>query len=326
VTDANVVLGFLPAALLGGEMRLDVEAARSAVQRIADGLDVSLERAAEGIIAIVNESMYGALRLVSVQQGYDPRDFALVAFGGAGPLHANALGVLLGSWPVIIPPSPGVLNAYGDATTVLRDEASRTFIRELSDTSAQEVRQMLGDLREQAAMALDAFGISAADQQARLEVDLRYRGQGFELTVGIPAEDLSGLRLEQLSAQFDAEHEKVFGFGLDAARELVNLRAIVSAPEDATAPPEIPAGGSDATAARTERAQVWVEGGRRDAWIYDRARLAAGNRIDGPAIVTEMDSTTLVLPGHHATVDAHGNLLIRPDEPSRVAAASGVKR
>ena len=127
VTDANVVLGYLPAnAKLGGDMALDTQQATAAVQRVADAIGLPLKVTAQGIIDIVNENMFGALRLVSIEQGHDPRGFALVAFGGAGPLHANALGKLTGSWPVIIPPSPGVLCAYGDATTRLRDEASRT--------------------------------------------------------------------------------------------------------------------------------------------------------------------------------------------------------
>ena len=127
VTDANVVLGYLPTELAGGEITLDAQAAHAAVKTIADAMELgSVEAAAAGIVDIVNENMFGALRLVSVQQGFDPRDFALVAFGGAGPLHANALGKLTGAWPVIIPPSPGVLCAYGDATTMVRDEAART--------------------------------------------------------------------------------------------------------------------------------------------------------------------------------------------------------
>src|SRR3954463_3023909 len=127
VTDANVVLGYLPTTLAGGEITLDVEAARAAVSKVAEamGLD-SVEAAAAGIIDIVNENMLGGLRLVSVQQGFDPRDFALVAFGGAGPLHANALGRLTGAWPVVVPPSPGVLCALGDATTSARSESART--------------------------------------------------------------------------------------------------------------------------------------------------------------------------------------------------------
>src|SRR6478735_3857475 len=136
VTDANVVLGYLPTELAGGEITLDAQAAHAAVKTIADAMELgSVEAAAAGIVDIVNENMFGELRLVSVQQGFDPRDFALVAFGGAGPLHANALGRLTGSWPVVIPPSPGVLNAYGDAMTSLRDEAAQTFITGLAGLS-----------------------------------------------------------------------------------------------------------------------------------------------------------------------------------------------
>src|SRR4029453_17037005 len=136
VTDANVVLGHLPPSLLGGEMELDADAARVAVQKVADamGLD-SVEQAAEGILAIVNENMAGALRLVSVQRGHDPRDFALVAYGGAGPLHANALAKLMGSFPVIVPPAPGLLCAIGDLVADFRDEFAQTYIRLLVDAS-----------------------------------------------------------------------------------------------------------------------------------------------------------------------------------------------
>src|ERR671921_1067530 len=147
VTDANVVLGYLPSSLAGGEITLDVEASRAAVSKVAEAMGLeSVEAAAAGIVDIVNENMLGGLRLVSVQQGFDPRDFALVAFGGAGPLHANALGRLTGAWPVIVPPSPGVLCALGDATTSARDEAARTVLRKLGDLSAGELATILGEL------------------------------------------------------------------------------------------------------------------------------------------------------------------------------------
>lgn len=150
MTDANAVLGYLPEYLLGGSFKLDLNAARQAVQRTADDLGISLLEAAEGIIRVANETMYGALRLVSVEQGYDPRDFSLVAFGGAGPLHANALGILLHSWPVIIPPSPGVLCAWGDATTILRHEETHTFIRNLAHTNSEDIIQGYADLLKKA--------------------------------------------------------------------------------------------------------------------------------------------------------------------------------
>jgi N-methylhydantoinase A len=174
VTDANVVLGYLPSGevRLGGDMQIRRDLAEAAVQSIADGLGISLKQAAAGIIDIVNENMYGALRLVSVEKGYDPRDFALMAFGGAGPLHANAVGKLTNSWPVIIPPGPGVLCAYGDATTRVRDDASRTFIRRFSETTDKEVAKIFRDLARQASKALDSEGI--AEGRADRELPGRY--------------------------------------------------------------------------------------------------------------------------------------------------------
>ncbi|MDP7642942.1 MAG: hydantoinase/oxoprolinase family protein, partial [Alphaproteobacteria bacterium] len=163
VTDANVVLGYLPPELIGGEMKLDVAAAEAAVQTIADALSLDLKTAAAGIIDIVNENIFGALRLVSVQQGFDPRDFALIAFGGAGPLHANALGKLMGSWPVIVPPSPGVLCAYGDATTRVTDEASRSVVRQFSEITKESVGDILGELEERAHSSLDDEGVPRAE-------------------------------------------------------------------------------------------------------------------------------------------------------------------
>lgn len=312
VTDANVVLGYLPPSLLGGEMMLDVAAAHRVVKDCADAMGLTVERAAAGIIDLVNESMYGALRLVSVQQGFDPRDYALVAFGGAGPLHANALGKLLGSWPVIIPPSPGVLNAFGDATTQLRDEASATFLRIVPDTSAGEVADVLRRLRADAGRVLEDVGVTRAEQNVMLQVDMRYFGQGFEVTVDLQESDLERLDLDAIGAQFDLEHERLFTFRLDSPWEIVNLRAIVVGKEDNTPPPSIGKGSADPSAARVERITIQSEGRPVDAWIYDRDRLLDGNRIEGPAIVVEMDSTTLILEGHQADVDAYGNLLIRP--------------
>ena len=319
VTDANVVLGFLPPRLIGGEMTLDVAAATAAVQTVADAMGLPDARtAAAGIVDIVNENMFGALRLVSVQQGYDPRDFALVAFGGAGPLHANALGRLMGSWPVIIPPSPGVLCAYGDATTSLRDEAARTYIRRFSETSAAAVRDALEELAAEARTSLDAEGVAAADTTTTWQVDVRYHGQGFEVPVDIELADLDDADgLASIGRRFDAEHTRLFMFNLAAEHELVNLRAVVQArPAHVPAPP-LPEGDQDPSAARLEEVPVWVDGGEATAAIYDRALLAGGNVVRGPAIVTEMDSTTAVLPGHAATVDRLGNLLIRPSSEER---------
>ena len=159
VTDANVVLGYLPSEVrLGGDMEIRKDLAEKAIKPVADALGISVKRAAAGIIDIVNENMYGALRLVSVEQGFDPRDFALIGFGGAGPLHANALGKLMNSWPVIIPPGPGVLCAYGDATTRVRDEASRTFIRRFANISPAELAKTYQQLANKALKTLRKGG------------------------------------------------------------------------------------------------------------------------------------------------------------------------
>jgi N-methylhydantoinase A len=320
VTDANVVLGYLPPALLGGEMTLDPAAAVTAVTAVADAIGLGVEQTAAGIIDIVNENMVGALRLVSVQQGYDPRDFALVAFGGAGPLHANALGAIMGSWPVIIPPSPGVLCAYGDATTSLRGESARTFIRRFGETSETEIGAELAGLADEARTGLDAEGVPRDQQAVAFQVDLRYQGQGFELTIDVEAADLAagGSGLTGLGKRFDAEHEKLFTFSLDVEHEVVNLRAVATAPRPRVEVPPLAAGDNDPSAAATGTLRVWVGGAHADAISYDRAALACGNVVPGPAVITEMDSTTLVLPGHHATVDAVGSLLIRPTASTEV--------
>ena len=315
VTDANVVLGYLPTKLAGGEITLDRDAARTAVQSIADATSLeSVEAAAAGIIDIVNENMFGALRLVSVQQGFDPRDFALVAFGGAGPLHANALGRLTGAWPVIIPPSPGVLCAYGDATTNVRDESVRTLVRRLSELTDDSLRELLTELADSARATLSKEGIGEADQDVVYSADLRYHGQGFEIpvTIDITSFDGAGAGLDALRAAFDAEHERLFSFVLDNEHELVTVRATANGPRPSVAAATLEDGGEDPAGALIERQPIWVEGAEVEAAIYDRTRLRAGNVVTGPAIVVEMDSTTLVLPDHAATVHPSGSMLIRP--------------
>ena len=313
VTDAHVALGFLPtAARLGGEMEIRRDLAEAAVQQIADAMGLGLEQAAAGIIDIVNENMFGALRLVSVERGYDPRDFALIAFGGAGPLHGNALGKLMGSWPVIIPPGPGVLCAYGDATTRVRDEASRTFIRRFGNTTESEVIRHLERLSAQAAKSLIAEGVPRRDHSVHFEADIRYSGQGLLLTVDVDPRVLKRQGLDALGAEFDERHAQLFTFALDAEKELVNLRAVVQGKAARLKASPIGRGRAEAKGAVMGTQSVYVEGRRRKAEIYDRAKLKAGNRITGPAIVLEMDATTAVLPDHVAKVDAVGNLLITP--------------
>ncbi|WP_448616271.1 hydantoinase/oxoprolinase family protein [Modestobacter sp. URMC 112] len=317
VTDANVVLGYLPTSLAGGEITLDVAAARAAVSKVAEAMGLeSAEAAAAGIVDIVNENMLGGLRLVSVQQGFDPRDFALVAFGGAGPLHANALGKLTGAWPVIVPPAPGILNALGDATTSRRDESARTVLRRFADLTGGDLAQVLTELAEDAGARLAAQGVARDEQTTGYQVDVRYHGQGFEIPVDVDPAWLErpDSALQTLGERFDAEHDRLFSFLLSVDHELVNARATVTGPKPDVAPVRLPEGDGDPSAAEVADHSVHVGGERVPATVYDRARLRAGDVVTGPAIVTEMDSTTLVLPGHAATVHASGSLLINPLE------------
>lgn len=312
VTDANVVLGYLPSeSRLGGDMAIDSSAARSAVKKIANGLDLSVEQAAEGIYNIVNENMFGALRLVSVEQGHDPRDFALIAFGGAGPLHANALGKLMGSWPVIIPPGPGVLCAYGDATTRLRNEASRTLIRRFSSLVEEDLIKEFKKLAENAEKSFADEETPMTDLETNFQADVRYHGQGLSLTVEVNLQDKRGV-FEAIAVDFDVMHEKLFTFALPAEKELVNIRAVVLG-EKAKVKAQSVKPVSDISSAKLGSQSIFVDGNTLEAEIYRRDGLGSGSVIIGPAIVTEMDSTTLILPHHQGLVDDFGNIIITPE-------------
>jgi len=313
VTDANVVLGYLPENLLGGAFKLDREAAQAAVQAVADDLGVGLYEAARGIIDIVNENMFGALRMISVQQGYDPRDFALMGFGGAGPLHVNAVAKLMGSWPAVSPVSPGVLCALGDATTRMRAETARSFSRMVSRSTDADVLAVLKTMQAQVEEALVRDGVPLHEVEIRFEADLRYAGQAFEVPMPLQlAQVEAGRGLAELEAAFHAAHKRLFTFSMDTETELVNLRAVALGK-----PPELPAlalpeGDGSPAAAKLRDHQMWVNGGFRPAAIYDRALLRAGDLIAGPAIVTEMDSTTVILADCAGRVDKFGNILINP--------------
>ena len=314
VTDANVVLGHLPPRLLGGEMELDLASARTAVQQVADAMGLgSVEDAAEGILAIVNENMAGALRLVSVQRGHDPREFALVAYGGAGPLHANALAEIMGSFPVLVPPAPGLLCAIGDLVADFRDEFAQTYIRVLPEADQADVASILESLGERAKAFLDGEGIELDRQHIGYTADMRYHRQGYEIPVSIDPADARANGLGGLEERFNALHEQLYGFRMhDTQAEIVNLRAVGAG---AVPKPELPAGEPgpvDASGAVVEEHAITFRGESVATRIYDRARLAPGMRFDGPAIVTEFDSTTVVLPGYAAEVDQNFNILINP--------------
>jgi N-methylhydantoinase A len=312
VTDANVVIGHLPPRLLGGEMNLDVEAAKAAVQKVADALGLDLYQAAQGILDIVNENMAGALRVISVQRGYDPRDFALVAFGGAGPMHANAVAEVMGSFPVLVPPAPGLLCATGDLVADFRNEFGRTFIRTVDRTTGEEVKAILDEVGREAREWLRREGISESRQRITYNVDMRYYRQGYELPVEIDPELLAGNGPQMLADRFNQLHEQFYRFKMDDTTcEIVNLRAIVSGEMPKPRLVETDGGSpADPTHAVIDEREVYFEGEWLPTRVYSRSQLQPGNRIGGPAIVTEFDSTTVVLAGYEAEVDRYLNLII----------------
>ena len=311
VCDANVVLGYLPSDVqLGGKMDINRDASVKAVQQVADAMGIDLMAAAEGIIKIVNESMFGALRLVSVEQGHDPRDFALVGFGGAGPLHANAMGILTNAWPVIVPPGPGVLCAYGDATTQVQDEAARTYLTMAGDLTDEQLMADLKGLEQRAGESLIADGIPLEDHEITFQADLRYAGQAFQITVNFTEQELQSGGLELLTGQFDAQHEQLFTFKLGDGHEILMIRALAKARATAIAELTVGQAGTSLEDCRIHESRFYYDGQWHDIYIYDRNKLHEGLVVPGPAIVGEMDSTTVVLPGFEAKVDAVGNLLI----------------
>ncbi|PYH66610.1 hydantoinase/oxoprolinase [Aspergillus vadensis CBS 113365] len=321
VTDANLVLGYLPHTLLDGEFCLDTEAAKTAVQKLATAMGLPLRQTAEDIINIVNETMYGAVRLVSVEQGYDPRDFALVAFGGAGPLHANAVGKLLGAWPVIVPPSPGILCAQGDLTTKLSHEQSVTLTGMVKDTSSEELRQQVEELEKHCEQIMrDSCGSDwPMPLVATYEVDVRYKGQALTITINLSHDEIQlndQAWRRVLQDAFNKKHQQQFGYCLpDFELELMRIGVIL---EDGSSDVELTvvpkAESSEPPSSAVIGTQVIIIEGREQlATVWEREKITLeGIRVTGPCIITEMDSNTLILPGYSGEIDRLGNILILP--------------
>jgi N-methylhydantoinase A len=301
VTDAHVVLGHLPAKLLGGRMGLDAKAARDVIAReVGRPLGLSVEAAARGVLAIIDNNMVGALRIVSVERGHDPREFTLVPFGGAGPLHGCALAQLLGITRILIPPAPGVLCADGLLAADLKADFSRTLPK-AGHVDLVVAQSIYLELEQQAEDWLAAENVAPPDRQRSRVALMRYHGQGGELAVGW----VDGVA--EVEAAFAANHKALYGFTLDAAIELVTLR--VEARGRMPAPPR-PTLREGAGAKSSGSTRVHFAAGPADVPLYDRATLGAGDRIDGPAIISQLDATTLVLEGWQAEVQASGALLV----------------
>ena len=317
VTDANLVLGRLsPDLFLGGEIELDVQAARQAIERqCADPLGMDAVEAAHGIVEIANAAMVNALRLVSIQRGYDPRDFALLAFGGAGPVHANRLAKETGMPTTIIPMSPGTTSALGLLVTDLKHDYSTTMIERIDrlDIAAAESAYQAMEARGRATLERENVGPERMSFQR--QVDMRYVGQSHELTPSLPHSPLNAAEISRVLEQFHQEHNRAYGFSAPGEPvEFVNLRLTaigrITKPRLRELEPRRGAAGPAAALKATRPVYFAESDGYVDCPIYDRYRLAAGHMLIGPAIVVELDSTTVIHPGYRAEVDRFGNLIL----------------
>jgi N-methylhydantoinase A len=311
VTDAHLALGHLPPYLLGGSFALDVEAARVAIRRrVAEPLGMTVEAAARGILAIVDNNMVGAIRVVSVERGHDPRDFSLLPFGGAGPLHGGSLARLLGMRTIVVPPGPGVLSALGLLVSNLKAEFTRTCLQKAGAFDAGAVARVFGELDTEARAWLDAEDVPAEARRIAWHASLRYQHQGFELFVPWAGRDVTEASAAATVAAFHRLHERLYTFAQeDTPVEIVTLRVDARGAFPAPALRELPPTGP-LEAARVGAQKVFLETGPVEAAIYARERLGIGARIDGPAILTQLDATTLLLPDQFGVVDRFGNLIV----------------
>jgi N-methylhydantoinase A len=315
VTDANVLLQTLnPQYLLGGRMKISAEASKEAVRKLAAQLGLQEIMVAHGIISIVVANMVRAIRVISIQKGYDLRDFTLVGFGGAGPLHACWVARELGIPRILIPEVPGALCAFGLLVTDLKSDYTRTEIMAIDTADIGRVNEIFQELENRGAEWLRKEGIVESNWLFKRLVDMRYIGQNYELAVPVNEGDLQNVDLQNLVRRFYSRHEQEYGYYTEAEpAQMVTFRVealgVVPKAEIKT----FPLNGEEPALALRERRSVFLgerDGGFVECPVYERSRLRPGNKVIGPAIVEQMDSTTFILPGQKAVVDPYRNIII----------------
>lgn len=314
VTDANVVLQTLnPRYLLGGRMQVDQAKSKAAVAALASQLGLDVMETAQGIISVVTANMAKAIRVISVQRGHDPRDYVLVSFGGAGPLHSSRLARELDMPRILVPRNPGILCALGLLLTDLMTNYSQTRIMPVEAASLAAMADVFAGLDERATQWFANEGIPPDMRRTRKTVDMRYVGQNYELPIPYPDGPAGPQSLKQLRTAFEAAHQQMYGYiapeePMQAVTFRLEAKGLVK-PADMRAHPETRLPLDDAIMTKRD---VWLAETKSftSCPVYDREKLGPGHRIQGPAIVEQMDATTVVLPGQTAIVDPHLNIII----------------
>jgi N-methylhydantoinase A len=314
VTDAHVVLQILnPRYLLGGRMPIDQAKAKQSVAGLADRLGLDVNAAAQGIISVVTANMARAIRLISVQRGHDPREYTLVAFGGAGPLHSARLARELEIPRVLVPRHSGILCALGLLTTDLKTNFAQTRLMPVSSETLDAMEGIFAELDGRAASWFASERIADGDRRMQRTIDMRYQGQNYELSVPLPDGASGDTLLAALQRGFEQAHNQMYGYltpeePIQAVTFRVEATGLVRQAEIRAQPPA----GEAADRAIVATRDIWLEeaGDFVSCPVYDREQLGNGHRIAGPAIIEQMDATTLILPGQRATVDPYLNLLV----------------
>jgi N-methylhydantoinase A len=314
VTDANLVLGRLGAdRFLGGEMTLDVKAAEQALARVGKPLGMSATEAADGILRIAATTMSYAVKGVTTERGLDAGDFVLVAYGGAGPLHAVAVAREIGIRNVIVPGAPGVFSAFGMLFSDLRYDYVRTHLMSLADAPFDEIEAVFRELEQQGRDAIASTSVRPHAITVKRALDMRYVGQEHPVTVDLPMRVFQKQDRKAIKQHFDDDHMQRYGTSAPAERaEIVSLRTTVTGLMKKPPLDKIGKGsGAPPKPAFSGKRKVSFDGRFRDAPTYRRAELLAGNKVSGPALIEEHASTTVLMPGDRMTVDAYGNLVIK---------------
>jgi N-methylhydantoinase A len=273
---------------------------------------MSVEEAAEAILAVVNENMHAALRVVSVERGHDPREFGLVAFGGAGPMHANALGRLIRSRSVIVPPTPGVMSAFGFLSSDIQNEFPETYLRTAEETPASELKTTIEGLIAEADEWLDGEGVGEEDKRFDLYADCRYHLQNIQIPCRFELKELTGEDSTFLRSRFEEAHRQRYNFELpDSPLEIATVRVVGRGTIKGVSLVESENGASeDGSGPVLRNERVYFGGEWVETPVHDRGGLRPGDKVDGPAIVVQDDTTTVIEPGYRGAVDRFGNIRI----------------